>query len=102
MDRLAQDSAADLYGLKVEDVTVKVGDEPGKEVTGKALKYTGNEQSAPVGVAFVRAHQIDGSRAHHEVVLYREATFAMPKDAAKTMEDKIEWRATTPEACQTP
>ena len=92
LDRLTQDAAADLFGLKVEEVKVKVGDEPGEEVTGKALKYTGGEQSAPVGVAFVRAHQIDGSRDHHEVVLYREATFAAPKDSAKTMEDKIEWQ----------
>ena len=95
LDRLTQDVAADLFGLKVEEVRVKVGDEPGEEVAGKALKYTGNEQSEPVGVAFVRAHQIDGSRDNHEVVLYREATFAAPKESTKTMGEKIEWQ--TPE-----
>lgn len=91
LDRLNQDAAADLYGLVVEEVTANVG---GTEVTGQALKYRGNEQSAPVGVAFVRMHQQDGMRKH-EVVLYRSITFGMPNEAAKTMGKSIEWQ--TPE-----
>lgn len=91
LDRLKQDAAADLYGLVVEEVTVNVG---GTEVTGQALKYRGNEQSAPVGVGFVRMHQQDGIRKH-EVVLYRSVIFGMPPDGAQTMGESIEWQ--TPE-----
>lgn len=94
LDRLTQEGAADLYGLTVEDVEVTVGDTPGTQVEGTALKYTGNEQSAPVGVAFIRQNQVDGVR-NHEVILYRRATFSMPTDSAQTMGESIEWQ--TPE-----
>ena len=94
LDRLTQEAAADLYGLTVEDVEVTVGDTPGTQVEGTALKYTGNEQSAPVGVAFIRQNQVDGVR-NHEVILYRRATFSMPADSAQTMGESIEWQ--TPE-----
>lgn len=94
LDRLTQEAAADLYGLTVEDVEVTVGDTPGKQVEGTALKYTGNEQSAPVGVAFIRQNQVDGVR-NHEVILYRRATFSMPADSAQTLGGSIEWQ--TPE-----
>lgn len=91
LDRLKQDAAADLFGLTVEEVSVNVGD---TAVTGQALKYHGNEQSAPVGIAFVRMHQQDGMRKH-EVVLYRSAIFGMPDEEAQTMGESIEWQ--TPE-----
>lgn len=91
LDRLTQAAAADLYGVTVEEVTVSVGE---TSVTGKALKYKGNEQSVPVGVAYVRMHQQDGVRSH-EVVLYRSVTFSMPEDDAQTMGETIEWQ--TPE-----
>lgn len=94
LDRLTQDAAADLYGLTVEDVDVTVGDSPGTQVDGTALKYTGTEQSAPVGVAFIRQNQVDGVR-NHEVILYRRVTFSMPADNAQTMGESIEWQ--TPE-----
>ena len=94
LDRLTQEAAADLYGLTVEDVEVTVGDTPGTQVDGTALKYTGNEQSAPVGVAFIRQNQVDGVR-NHEVILYRRANFSMPADSAQTMGESIEWQ--TPE-----
>ena len=94
LDRLTQEAAADLYGLTVEYVEVTVGDTPGTKVEGTALKYTGNEQSAPVGVAFIRQNQVDGVR-NHEVILYRRATFSMPADSAQTMGESIEWQ--TPE-----
>lgn len=94
LDRLTQDAAADLYGLTVEDVEVTVGDTPGTQVEGTALKYTGTEQSAPVGVAFIRQNQVDGVR-NHEVILYRRVTFSMPADNAQTMGESIEWQ--TPE-----
>lgn len=91
LDRLEQAAAADLYGLTVTEVTANVGS---TSVTGKALKYYGNEQSAPVGVAFVRMHQEDGMRSH-EVVLYRSVTFGMPAQNAQTKGESIEWQ--TPE-----
>lgn len=94
LDRLTQDAAADLYGLTVEDVEVTVGETPGTQVDGTALKYTGTEQSAPVGVAFIRQNQVDGVR-NHEVILYRRVTFSMPADNAQTMGESIEWQ--TPE-----
>lgn len=94
LDRLTQDAAADLYGLTVEDVSVTVGEEPGSSEKGTALKYKGNEQSAPVGVAFIRQNQVDGVR-NHEVILYRRVTFSMPADNAQTLGESIEWQ--TPE-----
>lgn len=94
LDRLTMDAAADLYGLEVEEVSVNVGEAPGTKATGKALKFTGMEQSSPVGVAFIRMNQEDGVR-NHEVVLYRRVTFGMPAEEAQTLGESIEWQ--TPE-----
>ena len=91
LDRLTMDAAADMYGLEVEEVEVTVGEGPGTQETGKALKFTGLEQSAPVGVAFIKQNQEDGVR-NHEVVLYRRATFSMPGEEAQTMGESIEWQ----------
>lgn len=88
LDRLKQDAAADLFGVTVEEVTANVGE---IAVEGSALKYYGNEQSAPVGIAFVRMHQEDGIR-FHEVVLYRSVTFGMPPQTAQTKGKSIEWQ----------
>lgn len=93
LDRLTQDAAADLYGLTADTVQVTVGS-PGAEETGNRLKYTGLEQSAPVGVAFIRQNQEDGVRKH-EVVIYRRVAFSMPTETAQTMGESIEWQ--TPE-----
>lgn len=94
LDRLTQDAAADLYGLEVEDAEVTVGSDPGTEETGKALRFTGMEQSSPVGVAFIKTNQEGGVR-NHEVVLYRRVTFSLPAEEAQTMGESIEWM--TPE-----
>lgn len=91
LDRLTLDAAADLYGLQVVETEVTVNGEP---VTGRGLRYTGMEQSSPVGVAYIRMNQEDGVRKH-EVVLYRRATFSMPSENAQTMGESIEWQ--TPE-----
>lgn len=91
LDRLTLDAAADLYGLQVVETQVTVN---GEQVTGRGLRYTGMEQSAPVGVAYIRMNQEDGVRKH-EVVLYRRATFSMPSENAQTMGESIEWQ--TPE-----
>lgn len=94
LDRLTQAAAADMFGLTVEDVEVTVGQTPGETVEGTALKYKGNEQSAPLGVAFIRMNQEDGVR-NHEVIIYRRVTFSMPSMEAQTMGESIEWQ--TPE-----
>lgn len=91
LDRLTMEAAEDLFGLKAKEVTVKVGEE---EVKGKSLDYTGTEQSAPVGVAYLRESQEDGVRSH-EVVFYRRAMYSMPPEKAQTRGEKIEWQ--TPE-----
>ena len=91
LDRLTLDAAADLYGLQVVETQVTVN---GEQATGRGLRYTGMEQSAPVGVAYIRMNQEDGVRKH-EVVLYRRATFSMPAENAQTMGGSIEWQ--TPE-----
>ena len=91
MDRLTMEAAADLYGLEVKEVEVKVDE---KTIKGKSLDYTGMEQSAPVGVAYIRMTQEDNIRSH-EVVLYRRAVYSMPNEKAQTKGEKIEWQ--TPE-----
>ena len=91
LDRLTKEAAADMYNLQVEETTVQVN---GKPVTGKGLKYTGMEQSSPLGTAFVRMLQEDGVRKH-EVVLYRRVTYSMPAENAQTLGESIEWQ--TPE-----
>lgn len=91
LDRLTMEAAADLYGLDVKEVSVTVD---GQEVKGQSLDYTGIEQSAPVGVAYIRETQEDSVHSH-EVVLYRRAVYSMPGEKAKTRGEKIEWQ--TPE-----
>lgn len=91
LDRLTMEAAADLFGLEEKKVTVTVD---GKEVEGRSLDYTGMEQSAPVGVAYIRETQEDNVRSH-EVVLYRRAVYSMPTEKAQTRGEKIEWQ--TPE-----
>lgn len=91
LDRLTMEAAADLFGLEVTEVAVKVGEET---VKGKSLDYTGMEQSAPVGVAYIRENQEDNVRSH-EVVYYRRAVYSMPNEKAQTKGEKIEWQ--TPE-----
>lgn len=92
LDRLTQDAAADLYGLTKKTVTVSVD---GSSVSGTGFDYTGDEQSNPVGVAFIRWNQIEDDRNNHEVVIFRRVTFAMPTTEAETLGESIEWQ--TPE-----
>lgn len=91
LDRMTIEAAADLYGLTEKEVTVMVD---GKEVKGRSLEYTGMEQSAPVGVAYIRMNQEDNVRSH-EVVFYRHVIYSMPTEKGQTKGEKIEWQ--TPE-----
>lgn len=92
LDRLTQDAAADLFGLTATSSNVTVNS---TTVTGTGFDYTGNEQSAPVGCAFIRWNQENDSRDIHEVVLFRNVTFAPPSIDAQTLGESIEWQ--TPE-----
>lgn len=91
LDRLTKEAAADMYNLQVVKVVTTVN---GQQVTGEGLRYTGMEQSSPLGTAFIRMLQEDGVRKH-EVLLYRRATYSMPTEAAQTLGESIEWQ--TPE-----
>lgn len=95
VDRITLETAADLFGTKVEEVSVQVNEET---VSGKEIVYKGSETSTPVGVAYIELHQEDGKRVH-EVVWYREATFARPTKDPETMGASIAWK--TPELSAT-
>lgn len=88
LDRLTQDAYADLFGLTKAEETAG-------QVTGSGFNYTGNEVANPVGVAFVRWAQEDGSRAHHQAVIYSYVMFSAPSDEYQTMGESVEWQ--TPE-----
>lgn len=88
LDRLTQDAYADLFGLTEAEETAG-------QVTGSGFNFTGNEVANPVGVAFVRWAQEDGSRAHHQAVIYSYVMFNAPSDEYQTMGESVEWQ--TPE-----
>lgn len=85
LDRLKPAAVADLYGLTLTTLSTD----------SSGFDYSGNETSAPVGVAFIRQHQEDNNRNIHEVVLFRRVTFGQPTENAQTMGESIEWQ--TPE-----
>ena len=91
LDRMALDTAADLFGTRVEEVEVTVD---GTTVKGKEITYKGDEVSAPVGAAYIKMQQEDGVRSH-EVVFYREVEMSRPGEDAQTMGETLEWQ--TPE-----
>ena len=95
VDRITLETAADLFGTTVQSVQVSVS---GDSVEGKEITYKGNETSTPVGAAYIELHQEDGKRIH-EVVFYREVTFARPNKDPETMTDTIAWK--TPELSAT-
>lgn len=94
LDRLKIGAAADLFGLTQTTKTVTVG---GTTKTGTGFAYSGNEVANPVGVAFVRWHQEENSRAVYEAVIYAYCTFSMPSEDAATYDGDagISWQ--TPE-----
>ena len=94
LDRLTEEAHEDLFGLTKKEESVNVGDSP---VTGTGYDYTGNEQSAAVGVAFIRWRQEDQSRAFHEAVIFSHCTFHEPDESFETYDadNGVEWQ--TPE-----
>lgn len=94
LDRLKIDAAEDLFGLTKTTKSVTIG---GTTTTGTGFSYSGNEVANPVGVAFIRWHQEENSRAVYEAVVYSYCTFSMPSEDAATYDGDagISWQ--TPE-----
>ena len=88
LDRLIREAMADLFGLTASTATVG-------EVTGEGFDFTGNELSAPVGVAFVKWSQENNSRAHYQAVIFSYVMFSPGSDSYNTMGESVEWQ--TPE-----
>ena len=92
LDKITQTAVADLFGLTQKTSAVPVN---GTSVSGTGFDWDGTEQSAPVGVAFIKWHQESDNRNKHEVVLFRNVSFNPPDLEGQTMGETIEWQ--TPE-----
>lgn len=94
LDRLTEDAHEDLFGLEKKTEKVTIGE---TEVTGTGFDYTGDEQNAAVGVAFIRWKQENQSRALHEAVIFSYCTFHEGSEEFETYDgdDGVEWK--TPE-----
>ena len=88
LDQLGQAAMADLFGLTAATSVVS-------GVTGTGFDFTGNELSAPVGVAFVRWNQINNDRGHYQAVIFSYVMFSPASEDYQTMGESVEWQ--TPE-----
>lgn len=88
LDQLDRAAMADLFGLTAATSVVS-------GVTGNGFDFTGNELSAPVGVAFVRWNQINNSRANYQAVIFSYAMFSPASESYQTLGESVEWQ--TPE-----
>lgn len=88
LDQLGQAAMADLFGLTASTSVVS-------GVTGTGFDFTGNELSAPVGVAFVRWNQINNDRAHYQAVIFSYVMFSPASEEYQTLGESVEWQ--TPE-----
>ena len=88
LDQLGQTAMADLFGLTAATSVVS-------GVTGTGFDFTGNELSAPVGVAFVRWNQINNDRGHYQAVIFSYVMFSPASEDYQTMGESVEWQ--TPE-----
>ena len=64
-------------------------------MTGAGFDYTGNELSAPVGVAFVRWNQINNDRSNYQAVIFSYVMFSPSSEEYQTLGEDVEWQ--TPE-----
>lgn len=92
LDRLKAAAEQDLYGLTAVTSSVTVNS---TTVSGTGYDFYGNEQAAPVGVAFIRQKQEDQSRSIHEVVLYAHVVFQPPDESINTRGETLEWQTPT-------
>ena len=88
LDQLSIDAAADLFGLTKRTETVSSVEESG-------FDFTGDELSAPVGVAFVRWNQVNNSRNHYQAVIFSYVMFSPNSEEYQTLGESVEWQ--TPE-----
>lgn len=88
LDQLARGAMADLFGLTASTSVVS-------GVTGTGFDFTGNELSAPVGVAFVRWNQINNDRANYQAVIFSYVMFSPNSEEYQTLGESVEWQ--TPE-----
>ena len=89
LDKLTLDAFAEIYGLNTKTASVAVGADT---VVGTGFDFTGAEETATVGVAFIRWKQESQNRNIHEVILFSHATFAPLTDEAQTMGETVEWQ----------
>lgn len=88
LDQLGQGAMADLFGLTASTAAVS-------GVTGTGFDFTGNELSAPVGVAFVRWNQVNNTRNHYQAVIFSYVMFSPNSEEYQTLGESVEWQ--TPE-----
>ena len=88
LDQLSIDAAADLFGLTKRTETVS-------SVEGSGFDFTGDELSAPDGVAFVRWNQVNNSRNHYQAVIFSYVMFSPNSEEYQTLGESVEWQ--TPE-----
>lgn len=85
LDALKKKAIEDIFGLTSKEY----GEEKNK---GTGFDYTGQEQSNPVGVAFIRQSQENQNRDIHEAVIFSYATFKQPSEEYQTLEDGVDWQ----------
>jgi hypothetical protein len=88
LDQLSIDAAADLFGLTKRTETVS-------SVEGSGFDFTGDELSAPGGVAFVRWNQVNNTRNHYQAVIFSYVMFSPNSEEYQTLGESVEWQ--TPE-----
>lgn len=88
LDQLDRAAMGDLFGLTAATSVVS-------GVTGTGYDFTGNELSAPVGVAFVKWNQINNDRANYQAVIFSYVMFSPSSESYQTLGESVEWQ--TPE-----
>ena len=88
LDQLDRTAMGDLFGLTAATSVVS-------GVTGTGYDFTGNELSAPVGVAFVKWNQINNSRANYQAVIFSYVMFSPSSESYQTLGESVDWQ--TPE-----
>ena len=88
LDQLDRTAMGDLFGLTAATSVVS-------GVTGTGDDFTGNELSAPVGVAFVKWNQINNDRANYQAVIFSYVMFSPSSESYQTLGESVDWQ--TPE-----
>ena len=88
LDQLDRTAMGDLFGLTAATSVVS-------GVTGTGYDFTGNELSAPVGVAFVKWNQINNDRANYQAVIFSYVMFSPSSESYQTLGESVDWQ--TPE-----